>query len=180
MDTQDTIGKILTGKEERDAIHIAVLPVTATKKLTPGDNVGKDGNYTNPIGIVDPYLKHPVEPGQTFWLFLYPKTITSLRHVWTHPDLSDLPDKVVFGQMSSLIDITRSKKWIEDYANSIGLGYDQLLRDTDAYLQHGDYACYGGLLEGEYTDPDYWDHYEVVTNTKVATKDRENFFTCSC
>jgi hypothetical protein len=74
----------------RDAVHIAVAPMVAAARLLPGQHVGllDDGRvYANdkPIGIVDPFLTESVLPGQRFWLFLYPGTITSLRHVWTHP-----------------------------------------------------------------------------------------------
>jgi len=83
------VGKLIEGEAERDAIHIAVVPVTAGTKLYPGQHVGlirgKADIGTTSLGIVDPYLKSPVYDGQKFWLFLYPGTITSLRHMWTHP-----------------------------------------------------------------------------------------------
>jgi hypothetical protein len=81
------------GDRRRDAIHIAVAPVTAAERLTPGQHVGlvREGDLElvglcdRSIGVVDPFLATAVEPGQRFWLFLYPNTITGLRHVWTHP-----------------------------------------------------------------------------------------------
>lgn len=87
------LGQLIKDDDRRrDAIHIAVAPVTAVAALTPGQHVGLIANNTeqvgptdNCIGIVDPFLQHGVEPGQRFWLFLYPNTVTSLRHYWTHP-----------------------------------------------------------------------------------------------
>jgi hypothetical protein len=84
------IGKLITSDAHRDAIHVAVAPVTAAQELQPGQHVGLRGDgralaTEHPIGIVDPFLHERVPEGQRFWLFLYPGTITSLRHVWTHP-----------------------------------------------------------------------------------------------
>jgi hypothetical protein len=85
------------GELRRDAVHIAIAPVTAACRLEPGESVGflheddaeRVGSPTKRyIGIVDPFLPEDVEPGQRFWLFLYPNTITGLRHVWTHPAFS--------------------------------------------------------------------------------------------
>ncbi|HVK17304.1 MAG TPA: hypothetical protein VM533_10175 [Fimbriiglobus sp.] len=81
------------GDRRRDAVHIAVAPVTAAGTLAPGQHVGfvSEGNLEtvgvseSPIGIVDPFLREPVQKGERFWLFVYPNTITGLRHVWTHP-----------------------------------------------------------------------------------------------
>ena len=88
------LGRLIEdGERRRDAIHIAVAPVTAAERLVPGQHVGllQEGNseLVGPcekcIGIVDPFLAGAVEPGQRFWLFLYPGTVTGMRHIWTHP-----------------------------------------------------------------------------------------------
>lgn len=92
------LGKLIETPQQRDAVHIAIAPVVATMKLHPGQEIGfvDDGNVrvgtvAAPLGIVDPFLKHPVNPEQSFYMFLFPNTITSLRHNWTHPAFSQEP-----------------------------------------------------------------------------------------
>jgi hypothetical protein len=91
MDKVPQLGKLLTEDQPRDAVHIAVAPVIAGESLKPGQRIGFIGDaYTvgtdaNLIGIVDPYLDRLVSKGQRFYMFLFPNTITSLHHNWTHP-----------------------------------------------------------------------------------------------
>ncbi len=92
VDALDSIGKLLTGGEKRDAVHIAVAPMTNNHDLPlrPGQAVTADGKFgRNPVGIVDPFLALPVRPGEMFYCFLWPKSVTSLRHAWTHPAFPD-------------------------------------------------------------------------------------------
>lgn len=83
------IGELCRGDARRDAIHFAVAPVEADMDLRPGEHVsvraGRASRDGAAVGIVDPFLQGEVKKGQRFWLFLYPNTVTSLRHVWTHP-----------------------------------------------------------------------------------------------
>jgi hypothetical protein len=83
------IGRLIDGGQGRDAVHIAIAPTTAPCDLQPGQHVDQHGNPEAPgivpVGIVDPFLREPVRSGQRFWLFLYPNTVISLRHEWTHP-----------------------------------------------------------------------------------------------
>ena len=94
MENGPVLGQLIKDADRRrDAVHIAVVPVTADQPLSPGQHVGLThpdsaemaGPCDNNIGIVDPFLVNDVKYGERFWLFLYPGTITSLRHVWTHP-----------------------------------------------------------------------------------------------
>ncbi len=89
------VGRLIEPGENalRDAIHLAVAPVEAGEELEPGQRVvlagGKAyvaaGVKTLSVGVVDPFLTSPVKKGDRFWLFVYPNTVMSLRHVWTHP-----------------------------------------------------------------------------------------------
>ncbi|MDY3553899.1 hypothetical protein R5W24_003013 [Gemmata sp. JC717] len=83
------IGRLIDGDEGRDAVHVAIAPTTAPCELRPGQHVDPRGNPEGPgvvpVGIVDPFLREPVPAGRRFWLFLYPNTVTTLRHEWSHP-----------------------------------------------------------------------------------------------
>lgn len=98
------LGQLLpTHEKQRDAVHVAIAPVTAAQPLSPGQHVGFVaengtefvGHSPDLIGIVDPFLKQEVQTGERFWLFLYPGTVTSLRHVWTHPTFTSAAKKVM-------------------------------------------------------------------------------------
>jgi hypothetical protein len=92
--TTPKIGTILDGSEGKDAVHIAVAPVRSEDVVSPGQHVAMNGTAWvtadiqtyKAVGIVDPFLTGPVEIGERFFVFLYPGTITGLRHVWTHPE----------------------------------------------------------------------------------------------
>ncbi len=96
------LGRLLTGNPGRDAIHIAIIPTTAQETLRPGQRVTRSGRGVNgsavsrhaeaAVGIVDPYLRQPVMAGEMFYLCLFPRTVTSLRHAWTHPAYDDERD----------------------------------------------------------------------------------------
>jgi hypothetical protein len=81
------IGQLITDPlAGRDAVHVAIAPTTARQRLLPGQHVDRDGGTAGePVGVVDPFLRDPVEAGQRFYLCLYPNTVTSLRHEWDHP-----------------------------------------------------------------------------------------------
>ena len=107
QDVINLIGKTLPADENRrDAIHIPIAPVIAAEPLQPGQHVGFVHNGEGKlvaardpadcIGIIDPFLKEPVLRGSRVFLFVYPNTITSLRHVWSHPSFqSGLPSRFV-------------------------------------------------------------------------------------
>lgn len=90
------LGKLITDTAQRDAVHVAVIPVMADEDLSPGARVGVIGYSTlratktrEAVGVVDPFLVDVVKKGQFFWLFLLPGTTSPPRHHWTHPNIPD-------------------------------------------------------------------------------------------
>lgn len=175
---ESKLGQLIDETAARDAIHIAIAPVVAMQHLLPGQEIGfvptgqfeKVGLCTEPIGIVDPYLKQGPIPGERFWLCLFPQTTTGLRHVWTHP--------------AFLAEIAPpNANWraiIECEASNAGLSYDEMMAGARDFALSGDCLCEGNrwdcfsMLDCER----FWDAYEAITGEKP--KWRGSFFSCSC
>ncbi len=180
--------------DERDAIHIATAAVFATENLNPGDHVGfvtKDNDKMGrseiaPLGIVDPFLPKPVKKGERFWVFLYPGTIQSLRHNWSHPSFD------VRQQLIRAIEETPAKKRMKAFTRELSGGHDyngnlygevtfeELIDRATCYVVGGEYWSEGGRFEGQDLYDEFWDDFEELTGLKVPEGDRYSFFSCSC
>ena len=189
-DTISELGHILVGHYGRDAVHIAVAPVIAAESLKPGEHVGfvsidgatadatntplQVGRSKKPVGIVDPYLRGSVRPGEQFWLFLYPATITSLRHEWTHP---------AFPEPEAVPVRSSAEAWLRDFAEAVDLTYSGLMEAARNYLDTGEYYVSGyDTPERAYTDiAEFWRCYREVTGQQVSSiDDNPMFFRCAC
>ena len=187
-DALETLGSIITDKEQRDAIHLAVDNVVAGQILIAGEDVGflpdgTVGECSNPVGIVDPFLTEPVGKGDHFWLVVYPREITSLRHVWSHPAFKDETaevDPVVEEIITELSEIDKSQNWINAFAASIPLDVYNLMEGAKDFIENDEYLCYGGLLDGESVPKEFWIHYQIITQEKVEESNKHSFFTCRC
>lgn len=204
-DALQTLGTIIGPNEKRDAIHLAVVPVIAPIRLEPGEHVGPDGYCNDPMGIVDPFLPRPVFPGERFWLVIYPRQITSLRHVWEHPAF---PNDTVKIEASEDVDsIEKSKQWMRHFLDTYFYEDDvghHIYKDVDAFITDVTSNIFGGKNNDErsiiafgassvetlisYSDDDYahtmekfWHHYEVITGKNVSSeRQKELSFVCGC
>jgi len=181
-DALASLGMLAPANAGRDAIHLAVEPVVATVRVFPGQHVDASGTPVGAkVGIVDPYLTVAVEPGQRFWLFVYPRQITSLRHVWSHPafpEESSAPSHDIEDSMAI------SDKWMrawavkhmgDDYYGSGDLSED----DAFAYAIEAGANNHIGPYEDAraYINSEWWDHWETITGKRGK---RDEYFSCSC
>lgn len=187
-DALETLGQFISEREKRDAIHLAVEPVTAGAELNPGQHITVKNGVAYPadrgqgLGIVDPFLPTYVRSGQRFWFVMYPRMVHSLRHVWTHPAFVDEPEKQVLLQPAVDDRMERARARIQAAANEMGLDCDEIIDGARNYQKYGDYMVDGGRWEGEsLSDPaTFWDAYQTVTGEEVPPDNRESFFSCSC
>lgn len=175
------IGQLLDLQAVRDAVHFPIAPAYAAERLKPGQHIGlsPDGTAVKKspsecVGIVDPFLKDPVKPGERFYLFVYQQTVTDLRHAWTHPKIPAESPKLEPKPNADAV------ARLEDFADNIGLSYQELLDAADSFVRGGNYLCEGGRWEGQGMPDTFWDDFQLVTGTEVAGDKRWSFFSCSC
>lgn len=188
MEQKPNIGQILSSEESlRDAIHIAIYPAIAGHRLAAGSHVGLndkgEASYLQdekPIGIVDPFLNCAVQKGQRFYLFLYPNTITSLKHFWTHPSFDD---KVILPTQKPVKSFSQEwmTKWAVRHMGEDYYGDGNPVSEETAYGRAIDagYEHSVGPFESarDYINDEWWDHWENITSSKG---DRSEGFSCGC
>lgn len=181
-DALETLGTIIGEWAGRDAIHLAVEPVIAGCQLYPGQAIGlsPDGKalpvtLSKGLGIVDPFLPHVVQKGERFWMVVYPRQITSLRHVWTHPDF---PDPSIPRSEESM---EASERWLREFvAKSDCPDYDTLMAIALSDANDGEYITIGGQDAHGDIPPEFWHHMEVVTGRVVPRDKQARYFSCTC
>lgn len=188
--TLDSVGTRLKGGERRDAVHFAVAPVRPDKgqflragervRLAPGSTdvvVAWDCDDEPPVGIIDPFLDGYVTDKDRCWLFLFPSTITGLRHEWTHPAFPDQqPQSVVEPEESSP---EYSRRWLQGFADKYHGDYAEMI----AGVASGKGAFFGQDLE--YSDfrpgSEFWQHVSAATGKQFTEHQMENTpFRCAC
>ena len=170
------LGAAPVAQSERDAIHVAVIPMKASEMLRPGQRVGIvsegiAGPLSAVIGIVDPFLVDVVPKDSAFWLCLLPNTVTGMRHEWKHPS---------FCAATATDPKEDSVAWLKAAAVSLGVDYDTITSEWSP-LENDDYINNGEHIRDIWyeIDDEFWKHHAVVTG-RVVPEEKRGGFTCSC
>jgi hypothetical protein len=190
------LGKIVPADMEvgRDAVHLATITLTSEVALAPGNRINiRDGKAVKALSgataIVDPFLNEIVLPGEKFLALIMPRTIASLRHVWSHPDIPDeaavtvekVVERIVVNPMDELIrmldEFGRKLEWPQSghslYSTMSGGKWDNYITiyDSDAH----------GLIA---IPDECWERYEQIHGERSKHDPRDGgegvYFSCSC
>lgn len=191
------LGALCGPKDQRDAIHIAIVPVTAGEpiwagallKFAPGSQevVMPCNTRKFAVGIADPFIEGGIEKGRRFYMCMFPYTITSLRHEWTHPAFTEPTVETAGARGERVRQVTAAlmgdEKWLREFAERVEVTYEELIKSAHEYLDRGEYHVL------PYTTPDiseertrkFWENFQAVTGRVVEEKHKEQmFFSCSC
>lgn len=185
------LGILLDGtNQERDSVHVPVLPVRASEDLNPGDKITfvgssrtevKKENYG--LGIVDPFLDGPVKKGQWFHMCLKPGDIDGLKHTWHVSWLdSDKDEKYVDIFRDVPKNQQEAKSWLKNFCDMYSMDYDELVHQAQ---MDGGYFVVNGQdchSRGEFPkEPQVWTALELLLERKFSEEYRAAFvYSCSC
>lgn len=171
-------------QNQRDAVHIAVVPVQASDSFDPGEHVGvcdkgehatKTGPY---VGIVDPFLRKRIMAGDTFWLFLYQGQVTTLRHEWTHPAFPNINRAPVAPSISDERKRLAEFRMRQLAEGQCGWTLANLLEHAKEAVETGG-SIFMGDNEGVTAYPEFLEDIGVLTGISIEGKEAP-WFSCSC
>lgn len=188
-DAVATMGGLLPDDTHgRDAVHVAVFSARSAVTLYPGQRVaiishGERDSEVGPTGevcaMVDPFLDHAVMPGERFWAYLFPRTITALAHRWSHPAFEQ--SAAAYAPPSAKLE---SEKWLTEFCEDYDSGsYRFSMRDTLKQIfdgeSHGDNLHVSGNDASGTIPEEVWHHASVVFGQPIP-KHKPTYFSCSC
>lgn len=188
MSDQPKLGQLIEGEAHRDAVHVAVVPIRANRVLKPGERVGvleggelatNDLDRVEPIGVVDPFLKAPVEVDQRFYLFLYPGSAIGLRHVYRHPVLDH--EEIRRETMEKLN--APSVEYIRKCAAVIDMTYGDLVEALSKWVNYGEGTDVNMDQSNNAMNidwPQLWAAWGELTGSAVPRNTKEEPFNCKC
>lgn len=148
--------------------------MVAACDIAPGEHVGivRDGvaGKCEPfVGIADPFLKENVKEGQKFWLVLYPKTVTGIRHHWKHPLFQDNPE-----------DEKDSREWITAFAERWDYSFDKFMAGAREYIEKAS-ELDDNWKQLEVPDEEwaaFWEHFHTLTGLSIGDREKEFVICC--
>ncbi len=191
-DALETLGTIHEQAEPRDAVHVAVIQVTAGHMLIPAGWVKVDDSgiartctASEADGIIDPFISGAViHEGARCWMLMKPREITALRHVWNHPKF---PDKEGGAYRDISVEgwtgngTASSEGWLKDFAADHDVDYHTMMSAVANAVGEGvDYVVFGDVDVHGDIPAEFWKHYEVVTGQVVRAADAPTHFSCAC
>lgn len=185
--TQQRLGKLIDAPACRDAVHVAVLPIVAAVRLAVGASVQiidgrahlapKTSSQNPAVGIVDPFLDRAVYPGDKFWLYLYPNTVSDMTHQWSHPVIDKALEAVKSIELPTTESARSSMTWLKGYL----AGQDGNLEDIIQQLsENTDTLCLSFVAYGPEL-VEFWEHLENALGVTIPDSIKvEHRFSCSC
>ncbi len=184
------LGKKITTPQQRDAVHVAIVPLIAGEDhLYPGQrfrlkygtsNIAMCADYNDEdaVGIIDPFLENNahVRAGDQVWGMLFPNTVTCMRHHWQHP---------AFEAENVEITDDEHELWLREFCDEWNFDFNDLI-SAGTSTGDGRYVTARGkdlhsVVELGEDHALFWLHLEGYTGQQFDSEHREGMgWSCSC
>ena len=189
----------LVGEAERDAVHIAIVPLVAGCDLYPGHpfrlshgttDVAISAQYheKEAVGITNPFLgpnHYRIRKGDRFYGVLWPGTVVGMKHHWKHP---------AFDEVTPCDN--EHVAWLRKFSEKWGFVHEEMMVAATRKYQEGEEAgddrwdddyivAYGRDLHGTEDfelgeEAEFWDHIKALTGVDPEVQKKHVSWSCSC